>query len=204
MAVGSGAGYNVFTGSNNVDIGSAGLNESNTVRIGEPGTQTAAYIAGVSGATAASGVAVYVNSNGQLGTLTSSARYKHDIRDMDQTSAAILALRPVDFTYKTEVDPGQTPQFGLVAEEVEKVCPDLVAHDEHGQPYTVRYEAVNAMLLNEFLKEHRQVQAQAQTIQKQDQTIQALGARLDALEAAQHRQTAPPTPTPADGLPPAP
>ncbi len=179
VALGYQAGANVTTGSNNVEIANQGLSgDTAVIRLGTQGTQTATYIAGISGATAASGVAVYVNSSGQLGTLTSSARYKHDIRDLDRASDALLALRPVAFAYKPEVDPQQIPQFSLVAEEVEKVCPDLVAHAEDGTPYTVRYEAVNAMLLNEFLKEHRRVQAQAQTIPDAHRTARRLESRF--------------------------
>src|SRR5207237_9750527 len=137
--------------------------EANTCRIGTAGTQKAAFVAGISGATAASGVAVYVNSSGQLGTLTSSARFKQDIASMDGASDALLSLRPVTFRYKTDLDPQGIPQFGLIAEEVEKVAPELVARDDKGEIYTVRYEAVNAMLLNEFLKEHRRMDAHAET-----------------------------------------
>jgi hypothetical protein len=114
--------------------------------------------------TAASGAAVYVNSSGQLGTLTSSARYKEQIKPMDKASESILGLTPVTFRYKHELDPDGIPQFGLVAEEVEKVNPDLVAKDAEGKVYTVRYEAVNAMLLNEFIKAHKKLQAQEETI----------------------------------------
>ena len=147
------------TGSNNIDIGNLGVAaEANTIRIGKVGTQQATYIAGISGKTVAGGVTVMVDTNGHLGTLTSSARFKDEIKPMDKASEAILALQPVTFRYKKDLDPEGIPQFGLVAEQVEKVNPDLVARDEQGKPYTVRYEAVNAMLLNEFLKEHRGVQ----------------------------------------------
>ena len=132
--------------------------ESNTIRIGSPGTQTATFIAGINGVTSSGGLAVYINANGQLGTNTSSRRFKEEIHPMDQASEAILALRPVTFRYKPEIDTKGLAQFGLVAEEVEKVNPDLIVRDEKGQPYSVRYEAVNAMLLNEFLKEHRKVE----------------------------------------------
>jgi hypothetical protein len=132
--------------------------ESNTIRIGRQpgfrtGGQTATYIAGINGA-AVMGVAVKVNAAGQLGTAPSSARFKEEIQPMDKASEAILALKPVSFRYKKKIDPDRIRQFGLVAEQVEKVNPDLVARDDEGKPYTVRYEAVNAMLLNEFLKEH--------------------------------------------------
>ena len=127
-------------------------------------------------------MAVYVNSNGQLGTLTSSRRFKKDIADMDAASDAILALRPVTFRYKPEHDSKNIPQFGLIAEEVAEVSPDLVARDENGDIYTVRYEAVNAMLLNEFLKEHKRVDDQAQIIASQQKQIQALAERMAAME----------------------
>ena len=102
---------------------------------------------------------------------------------MDKASEAILALQPVTFRYKNELDPDGIPQFGLVAEQVEKVNPDLVARDEQGKPYTVRYEAVNAMLLNEFLKEHRKVEEQKATCAKQDRLSQAAERRPTAAAA---------------------
>src|SRR5205807_5076401 len=114
---------------------------------------------------------VIVDSNGHLGTTTSSARFKDEIKPMGKASEAILALQPVTFRYKHELDPEGIPQFGLVAEQVEKVTPDLVARDEQGKPYTVRYEAVNAMLLNEFLKEHRKAEAQQRKAQEQEDRL---------------------------------
>jgi Chaperone of endosialidase len=159
IAMGFEAGVNLTTGSFNIDIGNKGVPaESNTIRIGNTEAQNNTYIAGISGATVPTGVAVIVDGSGHLGTTTSSARFKEAIKPMDKASEAILALKPVTFRYKHELDPDAIPQFGLVAEEVEKVSPDLVARDEQGKPYTVRYEAVNAMLLNEFLKEHRKVE----------------------------------------------
>ncbi len=169
IALGSNAGWRLATGSNNIDIGAAGLpGESNTIRIGEPETQTATYIAGISGATVADGVTVVVGADGHLGTVTSSARYKEGVEPMDHSSEAILSLQPVRFRYKKELDPKGIPQFGLVAEQVEKVNSDLVVRDDQGKPYTVRYEAVNAMLLNEFLKEHRKVEAQEGKMREQE------------------------------------
>ena len=112
-----------------------------------------------------------VDSTGHLGTITSSARFKDDIKPMDKASEAIHALKPVTFRYKQELDPDGIPQFGLVAEDVEKVNPDLVTRNAEGRPYTVRYEAVNAMLLNEFLKEHRTVQESKSNVAKQEATI---------------------------------
>ena len=113
------------------------------------------------------GVGVIVGNNGKLGTVVSSERFKDDIQPMDKASEAILSLKPVTFRYKQELDPEGIPQFGLVAEQVEKVNPDLVARDDKGKPYTVRYEAVNAMLLNEFLKEHRKVEEQGAMLAEQ-------------------------------------
>ena len=171
IAIGSSAGFN-STGSNNIDIGNVGTaDESGHIRIGTSGTHKKAFIAGISGAAVPGGVGIIVGNNGQLGTAVSSARFKEAVKPMDKASEAILALKPVTFRYKHELDPDGIPQFGLVAEEVEKVDPDLVARDEQGKPYTVRYEAVNAMLLNEFLKEHR-------TVQQQQKEIDALKAEL--------------------------
>jgi hypothetical protein len=107
-----------------------------------------------------SGTAVFVNGDGKLGTSTSSKRFKDDIKPMEKASEALLALQPVTFRYKKEFDPTGTAQFGLVAEEVEQVNPDLVVHDKEGKPYSVPYNQVNAMLLNEFLKEHKRAEEQ--------------------------------------------
>ena len=165
IALGYFAGTNLTTGDNNIDIGNRGVAaESNTIRIGTEGTQTNAYIAGIYSTPVAKGLVVKVDSTGHLGTVGSSGRFKEQIKPMGNASEAILALKPVTFRYKKEIDPERTPEFGLVAEDVEKVNPDLVARDEQGKPYTVRYDAVNAMLLNEFLKEHRRVQEQAREI----------------------------------------
>jgi hypothetical protein len=161
------------TGSNNIDIGAPGVaGEANTIRVGKQGTQKSTLIAGISG-TAVTGATVVVNSTGKLGVASSSARFKEEIKPMDKASEAITRLTPVTFRYKKEVDPDQAPQFGLVAEEVEKVDPQLVAHDEKGKPFTVRYEAVNAMLLNEFLKEHRKVEEQGALIAQQRKDFEA-------------------------------
>jgi hypothetical protein len=168
IALGLLAGLNLTTGSNNIDIGNVGsAGESNNIRIGTVGTQTATFIAGIHGVTVASAVGVVVDVNGHLGTVTSSARFKEAIKPMDKASEAILNLKPVTFRYKEELDPGKIPQFGLIAEEVEKVNSDLVVRGEDGKVMTVRYEAVNAMLLNEFLKEHRKVEEQGAIIAQQ-------------------------------------
>ena len=184
IALGALAGENLTTGRNNIDIGNEGrAGESSTIRIGTTGSQTKTFIAGISGATVPTGVAVIVDGSGHLGTTTSSARFKEAIRPMDKASEAILALKPVSFRYKKELDPAGIPQFGLVAEEVEKVNPDLVARDEQGKPYTVRYEAVNAMLLNEFLKEHRKVKELEANAAQQQKQIEALTAGLQRVSA---------------------
>ena len=179
IALGDNAGFSLTTGSNNIDIGNKGAaGEANTIRVGKVGTQMATFVAGISGVTVAGGVGVIVDTNGHLGTVVSSARYKDAIQPMDKASEAILALKPVTFRYKHELDPEGIPQFGLVAEQVEKVNPALVARDEQGKPYTVRYEAVNAMLLNEFLKEHRKVQGLEATVAQQRKGMELLAASL--------------------------
>jgi hypothetical protein len=154
IALGVAAGSNLTTGDSNIDIGNNGVaGESNTIRIGG-NSQNRALIAGTRGVTTASAaIPVLIDTVGQLGTMSSSRRYKKEIKAMDKVSEAILALKPVTFHYKS--DKTGTPQFGLIAEEVAKVNPDLVVRDKNGEIYTVRYDQVNAMLLNEFLKEHR-------------------------------------------------
>jgi hypothetical protein len=195
IALGMSAGQNLTTGDFNIDIGNLGVGlESYTIRIGD--RQTATYVAGIFG-TVVAGVTVLVDSNGHLGVLGSSERFKDEIKPMDTASEAILALRPVTFRYKHEIDPNGIPQFGLVAEEVEKVNPDLVSRDAQGKVFTVRYEAVNAMLLNEFLKEHRTVEElkangekQEATIEKQEATIAQMKAGIEALTANLKKQEA--------------
>src|SRR5215469_4178284 len=183
IAVGSQAGSKLTTGNNNIDIGAnvGGVaGEANTIRIGKSGTQRKTFIAGIHGATVANGVGVIVGTTGQLGTVVSSARFKEAIKPMDKASEAILALKPVTFRYKKELDPDKIPQFGLIAEEVEKVNPGLVARDEEGKIMSVRYEAVNAMLLNEFLKEHQKVQELESTVAQERKDFEAAIAQLKA------------------------
>jgi trimeric autotransporter adhesin len=181
VALGFGAGENLTTGNRNIDIGNPGVaREANTIRIGRVGDQAATFIAGISGATVPTGVPVVVDTDGHLGTTTSSARFKEATQPMDEASEAILALKPVTFRYKHELDPEAIPQFGLVAEEVEKVNSDLVARDDQGKPYTVRYEAVNAMLLNEFLKEHRKLEQ----LEKQIAGLQKVSDHLELNKSA--------------------
>jgi Chaperone of endosialidase len=180
-ALGAGAGGNVTTASNVICIG-AGVSGANV--------NNSCYIGNIFGSTSASGVGVLVNSNGRLGTMTSSARYKEEIKPMAKASEALFALTPVTFRYKKEIDSARTSQFGLVAEDVEKINPDLVVRDKEGRPYSVRYDQVNAMLLNEFLKEHRRNEEQAATITRllaadtrQQEQIEALTTALQKISA---------------------
>jgi len=191
IALGNFAGSNLTTGDNNIDIGNLGIaSEANTIRIGSQETQTATYIAGISGV-GVMGVAVKVNAAGQLGVGVSSRRFKEGVKPMDKASEAIFALKPVTFRYNKELDPEATPQFGLVAEDVEKVNPDLVVRDADEKVYTVRYEAVDAMLLNEFLKEHRRVEkleaalkVVGNRLKEQEAKIEKVGAQLELTKPA--------------------
>ncbi len=148
------------------------------------------YIGQIFSATSANGIPVLINSSNKLGTTTSSKRFKENIKPMDKVSEALFSLKPVTFRYKTEIDPTGTSQFGLVAEDVEKVNPDLVVRDEEGKPYSVRYDQVNAMVLNEFLKEHRKVEHQDRKIQEQETTIAELKSGMKALTATVNEQAA--------------
>ena len=183
-ALGANAGDALTTGVNNIDIGNdvhGAAGESNTIRIGGQDIAiTDTFIQGISGTTAAGGDAVFVTSGGHLGTLTSSARFKDEIKPMGTASEAILALRPVSFRYKKQIDPQGIREFGLIAEEVAKVNPALITRDREGKPYTVRYEQINAMLLNEFLKEHKAVQEQGATIAELKKDFRATVAQLTA------------------------
>jgi endosialidase-like protein len=185
-ALGGNAGSNLTTGNNNIDIGynvSGPAGESGTIRIGDPLVQSATYVAGISGATVPAGVPVIADTSGHLGTIISSQRFKDEIKPMDKVSEAILALKPVTFRYKKELDPEGIPQFGFVAEEVAKVSPDLVARDRNGDITTVRYEAVNAMLLNEFLKEHQKVQRLEAALTAMDARLKAQHAKIERVNS---------------------
>jgi hypothetical protein len=203
------AGSNISSGSNNIDIGnSAPGNESDTIRIGN--TQTAAFLAGVSGVTVASGVQVYIDANGQLGTLTSSVRYKEDVADMAGASRLLMQLRPVTFHYKAPYDDGaRRLQYGLIAEEVAKVDPELVQFDGKGQAQTVRYQVIDMMLLNEMQRQEGTLASQTAEIgtlraladrqraelDQQKQLLAEQGARLQKLEALlPHQVEAPEAP----------
>jgi hypothetical protein len=175
IALGVGAGVSLVAGDNNIYIGNPGGGESDTIRIGN--SQTGTFIAGITGVPV-TGTAVVVNIFGQLGVAPSSERYKDNIKPMGKVSDTLLALEPVAFRYKKEIDPAGTPQFGLIAEDVEKVNPDLVVHDKQGRAYSVRYDQVNAMLLNEFLKEHRAFVEERRQVANQQDEIDALKAEL--------------------------
>jgi hypothetical protein len=182
IALGHEAGISVGGWFNHIEIGNFGGGGDNyTTRIGDGQTRT--FIAGISG-TAVTGNPVVVDANGQLGTATSSARFKKDIKPMDKASDAILGLKPVSFQYKS--DPTGTRQFGLIAEEVAKVYPDLVTRDRKGEIYSVRYEAVNAMLLNEFLKQHKALLEQQRKVQEQQATITQLRSTVAQQQKAFH------------------
>jgi hypothetical protein len=183
IGLGFNAGASLTTGSHNIYIGNLGVaGESSTIRIGDR-TSTRTFIAGIRGV-AVTGSPVVIGDGGQLGATPSSGRFKDDVKPMDKTSEAILALKPVTFHYKHELDPAGIPQFGLVAEDVEKVNPNLVARDEQGKPYSVCYEAVNAMLLNEFLKEHRKVEQLQKQVEALTAGLQKVSAQLELSKPA--------------------
>ncbi|PYI58022.1 MAG: hypothetical protein DMC60_14110 [Verrucomicrobia bacterium] len=174
--IGDLAGGSLTGGSDNIYIGATSGGpavESGAIRIGDPLFVSGCWIAGIFG-NLTPGVPVYINAAGKLSTTPSSQRYKEDIKRMDKASEALFALKPVTFRYKKEFDATGTPQFGLVAEEVAKVNPDLVYRDNEGKIYSVRYEAVNAMLLNEFIKEHRIMEKQQATMASQEAQIKWL------------------------------
>jgi trimeric autotransporter adhesin len=173
-ALGFGAGDNVTTANNVICIG-AGINGANV--------SNSCFIGSVFGQISSGGTAVFINSGGKLGTITSSRRFKEEIRPMAQASEVLFALKPVVFHYKKEIEPQKIPQFGLVAEDVEAVNPDLVVRDKEGKVNTVRYDAINAMLLNEFLKAHHEMEEQGATIARQQKQIEALTAGLQNVSA---------------------
>jgi len=206
IGIGEEAGYyDPAGGSYNIDIGSVGSSsDSATIRIGTPGTQTSFYAAGVDGVTVSDGVPVYVNSSGQLGTVSSSIRFKEDVRDMGDASSAIFRLRPVTYRYKQPYANGSKPiDYGLIAEEVAEVYPDMVVKGADGQTQTVQYQKLTPMLLNELQKQRLLVEQMAKRLEEQQQamarqreaiqllraqqtgTVQSLEKRLAALESAQ-------------------
>jgi hypothetical protein len=189
--LGASAGSNLTSGSNNIVIGTGGVaGESGTIRIGHSPTQDRTFIGGIRGAITGvnDAINVVIDSQGQLGTMSSSRRFKKEIKPMDKASEAILALKPVTFQYRS--DNRDTPQFGLIAEEVAEVNPNLVVCDEKGEIYTVRYDAVNAMLLNEFLKEHKAFVQEQLKVQEQGDTIRDLRREIATLTEAVKEQAA--------------
>ncbi|PYJ21528.1 MAG: hypothetical protein DME99_07720 [Verrucomicrobia bacterium] len=192
VAVGDLAGAGNTTGSANTYLGVGGAvvdGENDTIRIGDPAFNVACFIGGIFGETTAAGaLPVVVDANGQLGTIVSSRRFKDDIKPMDKASEAILSLKPVTFHYKS--DKTGAPQFGLIAEDVAAVNPDLVVRDRKGEILSVHYEAVNAMLLNEFLKEHRTVTDLQTMAEKQQATIALQEGQIKVLTASLREQAA--------------
>jgi hypothetical protein len=194
-AVGAVALGSNTTGRNNIAIGfeagSAVSIADNVICIGAgvigDNVDDSCFIGNIATSTSPNGIAVLINSSGKLGTTTSSARFKDEIQPMDKASEALFALKPVAFRYKKDIDPAGTPQLGLVAEDVDKVNPDLIVRDKEGKPYSVRYDQVNAMLLNEFLKEHRKVEQQRKAFEaalaQQQKQIEALTAGLQKVSA---------------------
>jgi Chaperone of endosialidase len=174
--VGLFGGNNVTTANNVICIGTVGVNASNSCFIGNIWNQPGGS------------QAVYVNSDGRLGAQVSSRRFKDDIKPINQASEAIHRLRPVSFRYKAEIEPTRPIGFGLIAEEVEKINPDLVSYDQDGKPFVVRYEAVNAMMLNEFLKEHHTVQEMKSTLAKQEAMMTDQRKDFDSKLAQQQKQ----------------
>ncbi len=190
IAVGQAALSNNTSGSNNIGIGFFGglavTNANNVICIGTQGgnTSDSCFIGQIFGATATGGSAVFIDANNKLGTVTSSKRFKQEIRPMNETSEALFKLKPITFRYKEEIDPSHISQFGLVAEEVERVNPDLVVRDKEGKPYSVRYDQVNAMLLNEFLKEHQKVQALEKQVERLTAGLEKVSEQLEANKPA--------------------
>jgi hypothetical protein len=183
VAIGYQAGNNLTSGNYNIDIGNNGVStDSGVIRIGTSGAQTSAYMAGVINSTV-SGVPVLVNSSGQLGVQSSSARFKEDIQDMGDASDALLELRPVVFRYRSSAVSGTSPlQDGLLAEEVEKIYPELVLHDANQQPFALAYQELPALLLNELQKQRRTIEQQKMHIAAQEHQLQDLADRLAVLE----------------------
>jgi hypothetical protein len=184
LAMGTNAGVNLTTGNNNIDIGNLGVaTESNTIRVGIQGLQKAAFIAGIFGSSA-TGDAVVVSNTGKLGIVLSSARFKRDIHDMADSSEALMKLRPVTFKYKN--DPEGIKQYGLVAEEVARIYPELVSYGTDGKVETVRYLTLTAMLLNELQKQTRENAQQAEQIRRMSVQLAGVKAafedRLSRLE----------------------
>jgi hypothetical protein len=189
IGLGFKAGYNTSSGSNNIEIGAPGTsNDNDTIQIGVQGTQTSTTIAGIYGSQVSGGSAVFVTSTGQLGVQGSSERFKTDIATMPEVSEKLNQLRPVTFHYKT--DPKGIQQYGLIAEEVDKVYPELVIHNPKGEIQGIHYEELAPMLLNEVQKQQQTIAAQSEHAAAQDRTINSQANKLDALSARNDAQVA--------------
>jgi hypothetical protein len=177
IAIGKNAGSLLGTGSNNIYIGNQGstAGEVGQIRIGTAGVQSGTVIVGIYGAGSVGGIPVIVNAGGRLGTTTSSRRFKEDIRDIGAESDGLMSLRPVAFRYKHEIDPSGLAQYGLIAEEVAEIYPELVVYDAEGRPETIRYQLLDPLLLSEIQKQRR-------SIDSQRAEIEDLKARLAKLE----------------------
>lgn len=188
IAIGLNAGYYNSTGNYNIEIGHQGLStDSGVIRIGD-NNQSSFYAAGINGVTVSGGIPVYINSSGQMGTVSSSIRFKEDVHDMGSISDGLMYLRPVIYRYKQPAPDGSKPiDYGLIAEEVAKIYPDLVVKDTSGQIQTVQYQKLTPMLLNELQKQHQLLQVQQAKIEQLEKKLAALPSleqRLTALEAA--------------------
>lgn len=190
------AAFDVSGGnSNNIHIGSVGSSgDSGTIRIGTTatlclpcGAQTSFYAAGIRDVTTGNNdaISVVIDSTGQLGTISSSRRYKEDIQDMGDASSGLQRLRPVTFRYQKPFADGSKPiQYGLIAEEVEEVYPDLVAYSADGQIESVKYQVLDSMLLNEIQREHAQITRQNDQIRALEQQLKEQQERMAKLESA--------------------
>ena len=181
IGIGNDAGMNVSSGSNNIYIGNAAFaNESGQIRIGTVANITSGtVIVGISGFTSVGGAPVLVNSGGRLGTTTSSRRFKEDIRDVGVQSDGLMKLRPVAFRYKPDIDPTGFKEYGLVAEEVAEVYPEMVINDDQGRPNTIRYQLLDPLLLNELQRQHRNLEAQRAEIDLLKAELAKLEARIE-------------------------
>jgi polyhydroxyalkanoate synthesis regulator phasin len=188
IALGISAGVNLTTGNFNIDIGSPGAaGDAATIRIGVPSTQKATYVAGIA-TSQVTGAPVYVTSSGQLGVLASSERYKTDIESLNTTSQKLSQLRPVSFHLKSE--PTGAVQYGLIAEEVDKVCPELVIRDDKGEIQGVRYDELAPMLVNVVQQQQTTINSQAEQSAAQDASLHAQAAEIRDLKLFEQQKDA--------------
>ena len=189
IALGNGAGSSVGDTNNSIEIGNVGQpNDNGVIRIGTPDTHTSVYMAGISNTNVDVGDFVFLDQDGKLGISQSSIRYKEDIQDIGSASNALMDLRPVRFRYKQPNKKGEKPlQYGLIAEEVAKVFPELVVHNQRGEIETVQYHLLPALLLSELQRQHRVIDRQQEQIQKERQELHDLRVRMAALESLAHK-----------------